>query len=182
MLRSRLELFGLTWELIYRMWLTKHSIYYCICYILDFYLFCLNLMANSNFTQKSYPESDNISSLPLFIAAWHPIRTEVEFPSRCCSECFYSSEEKPESSWWPSGPMLPSWCCGKLTILDCHQLSCCSPVKGPPQGSQLKSFHCCPLSTWSALPQAYLPRIGLPHSSGLLTIHVSFPGCMLCAC
>ena len=25
-LRSRLELFGLTWELIYRMWLTKHSI------------------------------------------------------------------------------------------------------------------------------------------------------------
>ena len=42
---------------------------FCICYILDFDLFCLNLMANGDFTQKSYPESDNFSSLPLFIAA-----------------------------------------------------------------------------------------------------------------
>ena len=85
------------------------------------------------------------------------------------------SEEKPESSRRPSGPMLPSWCylC-KLTSSDCHQLSCCSPVKVASPGglSTEKAFHYCPVHL-ECSPSRH-PRGGLPHSSGLLTIHVSF--------
>ena len=126
----------------------------CICYILDFYLFCLNLMANSNFTQKSYPESDNISSLPLFIAAWHPIRTEVEFPSRCCSECFYDSRGEA----WICTAALGTRASRLVSPLQTHALwlspaVLLQPCQGASPGvSAQKTLFIIALSTWSALP------------------------------
>ena len=87
----------------------------------------------------------------------------------------FHSEEKPKSSRRPSGPMLPGWCyCCKLTSSDCHQLSCCSPVKVASCGgpSTEKAFHYCPVRL-KCSPSRH-PWGGLPHSSGLLTIHVSF--------
>ena len=87
----------------------------------------------------------------------------------------FHSEEKPKSSRRPSGPTLLGWCyrC-KLTFSDCHQLSCCSPVKvASPSGlSTEKAFHYCPVCL-ECSPSRH-PRGGLPHSSGLLTIHVSW--------
>ena len=155
----------------------------CICYILDFYLFCLNLMANSNFTQKSYPESDNFSSLPLFIAAWHPIRTEVEFPSRCCSECFYDSRGEA----WICTAALGTRASRLVSPLQTHALWLSPAVLlqpcqgGLPRGSQhRKSFSLlpCPPGVLSLqTPARWAPSLfRIAHNSCF------FPGCMLCAC
>lgn len=158
----------------------------CVCYILDFYLFCLNLMANSNFTQKSYPESDNLSSLPLFTAAWHPIRTEVEFPSRCCSECFYDSLSLRGEAWVLTAA-LRTHATQLVLPLQTHVLWLSPAVLlqpcqgGLPRGSQhRKSFSLlpCPPGVLSLqTPTRWAPSLfRIAHNSCF------FPGCMLCAC
>ena len=146
----------------------------CVCHILDLYLFCLALMANVTLPKN------HIQSLITFhhFATWHPIRTEGEFPSCCCSESFYDSLSlRGEAQVLLAA--LRTHATRLVLPLQTHILwlppaVLLQPGHGglPPGLSTEKAFHYCPICPES-YPSSH-PRGGLPHSSGLLTIHVSF--------
>lgn len=66
----------------------------------------------------------------------------------------FHSEEKPQSSQWPSGLTLPGWCyLSNLTSSDCHLPSfCCSYTVASSVVWAQKRLCITALSAWSALP------------------------------